>query len=109
MNGAEWTYIPGNRWLCCDRCGFKRRRSEISTEWDGLMVCTSTCLDPPPPQLFSPSLWPEGVPIPDSRPEPTNIFRVAVIVDGARNDIVDGDGNTLIEADGQIAPEPDDL
>lgn len=109
MNGAEWTYIPGNRWLVCDRCGFKRRVAQISKEWDGLMVCTATCLDPPPPQLFTPDVWPEGVPIPDSRPEPANIFRVAVIVDGEGNDIVDGDGNTIVEGDGQLEPNPEDL
>lgn len=109
MHGAEWAYRPRQNWYVCDRCGFKKRRAQVSKEWDGLMVCTATCLDPVPPQLFTPTLWPEGVPIPDARPEPPNLFRVAVIVDGEGNDLVDNDGNRLVEQDGQIAPEPDEF
>lgn len=107
--GAEWSYIPGNHWVCCDRCGFKKRRTEISKEWDGLMVCTATCLDPPPPQLFTPTLWPEGVPVADPRPEPPSVFRVAILMDGAGSELVDGAGNVLTEGEGEIEPSPEDF
>lgn len=72
--GAEWAYIPGDPWAICDRCSQKRRRSEMRKEWTSEVVCRATCWDPPIPQLFAPNVWPEGLPIPDARPQPPNIF-----------------------------------
>lgn len=37
------------------------------TEWDGLKV-DARCLDPRPPQMIPPSIYPEGVPFVDARP-----------------------------------------
>ena len=45
-------------------------------EWDGLIVCPS-CLDPRPPELDPPDIYPEGLPLPDSRP-PQDTTTVAV-------------------------------
>lgn len=33
------TYIPGDFYRICDRCGFKHRASETSRTWDNLYVC----------------------------------------------------------------------
>lgn len=43
-------FIPGDNWVVCDRCGFDYRRSAVSREWTGLMVCKD-CWDPKP-------IWP---------------------------------------------------
>ncbi len=69
----EWAWDSGNPWGCCDRCGFKYRRSELFKEWTGQIVCAAD-LDPRDPQTNPPKVWPEGVAIKDARPEPPNIF-----------------------------------
>lgn len=67
-------YIPGGTWSICDRCSFKRRRQDVAQEWTGLMVCIDTCFDPRPAILTAPDVGPEGVPLPDIRPRPPNLF-----------------------------------
>ncbi len=72
--GAEWAWIPGNPWFICDRCSFKyRRNQQANKEWTSEIVCNA-CLDPRPPDMNPPRLWPEGVAIKDARPEPPDIF-----------------------------------
>lgn len=66
-------YIPGQPWGICDRCCEKRRLRTMSREWTGLRVCPD-CFDPRPPQLDPPKVGPEGVPLPNSRPRPPDIF-----------------------------------
>jgi hypothetical protein len=61
------TYIAGNAWFICDRCAQRWRRSQMLTEWDNLKVCP-VCIDPRPPQMSPPLVFPEGLPFPDSRP-----------------------------------------
>ncbi|MGE5500691.1 MAG: hypothetical protein ACM3W4_02060 [Ignavibacteriales bacterium] len=61
------SYISGSSYFICDRCGFKRR--DKRKEWTGLVVC-EPCLDPRPPELDPPNVYPEGLPLPDARPEP---------------------------------------
>lgn len=39
----------------------------MQTEWDNLKVCLP-CLDPRPPQMYPPNVYPEGVPFLDARP-----------------------------------------
>lgn len=39
MSTREGVYIPGDYFLLCDVCGFKKRRSECQKRWDGAMVC----------------------------------------------------------------------
>lgn len=69
-------YQSGNPWGICDRCAGKYRRRGVNAlvkEWTGLWVCPR-CWDPKPPQMTPPQVWPEGVAIPDAKPEPPNIF-----------------------------------
>lgn len=33
------TYVAGDFWRVCDRCGFEKRASETFKTWDGLYVC----------------------------------------------------------------------
>ncbi len=61
------TYISGNAWFVCDRCGFTYRRSQMLTEWTGLKV-DAACRDFRPPQMQPPNVYPEGIPFPDARP-----------------------------------------
>ena len=61
------TYAPGNAWFQCDRCSQRWRRSKMRVEWDNLRVCPP-CLDPRPPQIEPPNVFPEGIPFFDARP-----------------------------------------
>lgn len=61
------SYISGDAWFICDRCSQRHRRSAMLTEWTGLKV-DRKCLDPRPPQMQPPDVWPEGIPFFDARP-----------------------------------------
>lgn len=52
MTTREGVYVAGDFYLLCDICGFKKRRSECSKDWEGKLVCTSTCLDERNPQDY---------------------------------------------------------
>lgn len=69
------TYQAGNAWFICDRCGQRFRRSLMLTEWDGLKV-DARCLDPRPPQMIPPVIYPEGMPFRDARPPQDNPDRL---------------------------------
>lgn len=56
----------------CDRCGFQRKLSALRKEWNGLMTCAE-CWDPAPRTLSDPHIYPEGLPLPNARPEPTAV------------------------------------
>lgn len=66
-------YVSRGTYAICDRCGFKRRLSALQTEWTGLKVC-GPCWDPRPPETVAPYVYPEGVAVPDSRPEQPDTF-----------------------------------
>lgn len=66
-------YQAGQPWGICDRCAEKHRLRAMKREWTGLTVC-SRCWDPKPPDMTPPNVWPEGVGIPNAKPEPPNIF-----------------------------------
>ena len=34
----DW-YRPGDHYVICDRCGFKKHASQASRDWNGLVVC----------------------------------------------------------------------
>lgn len=57
---------PGGAWFICDRCSQRRRRRDMLTEWTGLKV-DAKCLDPRPPQMMPPNVYPEGIPFFDAR------------------------------------------
>ena len=56
----------------CDRCGFKRKASEMKLEWDGLRVC-SECWEPRHPQDFVRGV-PDNQAVAWTRPPPPDIF-----------------------------------
>lgn len=68
-------YRPGNAYFICDRCSGRFRRSAMLTEWTGLKV-DRLCLDPRPPQMQPPSVYPEGMPFFDARPPQDNPDRL---------------------------------
>lgn len=45
MSTREGVYVPGDYYLLCDVCGFKKRRSECAKRWDGAVVCADTCYE----------------------------------------------------------------
>lgn len=45
-------YLREHEWnVICHQCGFKKKSSEITKQWDGLLVCRE-CADPRHPQDF---------------------------------------------------------
>jgi hypothetical protein len=66
-------YQPGRPWGICDRCGEKWRLDTLRKEWSGFKVCPP-CFDPLPDTMRQPAVYPEGLPVPDPRPEPPNEF-----------------------------------
>jgi hypothetical protein len=76
----SWHY-PGydgyrkDAYFICDRCGQRHRRSAMITEWTNLKV-DRQCLDPRPPQLMPPNVYPEGIPFFDARPPQDNPDRL---------------------------------
>lgn len=69
------SYVAGNAWYICDRCGQRHRRAHMLTEWTGLKV-DAKCLDPRPPQMSPPDIYPEGIPFLDARPPQDNPDRL---------------------------------
>ena len=65
------SYRAGDAWFICDRCSQRRRRSHMLAEWTGLRVC-APCIDPRPPQMSPPDIYPEGIPFYDARPPQDN-------------------------------------
>src|SRR5215472_175561 len=60
-------YRPGGAWFICDVCSQRFRRTEMFARWDNLRV-DIRCLDPRPPQMKPPDIYPEGIPFTDTRP-----------------------------------------
>lgn len=61
-------YVTGGTKAICDRCGFEYPLKSLRKEWTGLMVCAKD-LDPKPPQMSPPKVRPEGLPLPNARPD----------------------------------------
>ena len=59
-------YRSGNAYFICDRCSQRWRRAKMLTEWTNLKVCP-VCIDPRPPQMMPPDIYPEGIPFFDAR------------------------------------------
>lgn len=70
---AKDTYLPRGTWGLCDRCAFKFRLATLRKEWTGFMVC-QPCYDPRPAELDPPRIGPEGLPVPNARPDPGDIL-----------------------------------
>jgi hypothetical protein len=69
------SYIPGDFWRICDRCGFKVRSSRTAKEWTGLMVCRDTCFETRHPQDFVRAAHDRQV-VRDARPEHSEYVRM---------------------------------
>ena len=70
-------YYKSGGWNCiCDRCGQKKKASEVQQEWTGFIVCT-TCFETRHPQDFVRARQ-DKISVPFTRPRPVDVF---VIVD----------------------------
>jgi len=70
---TRFPYRAGDCLAICDRCGCRFYLSELSEQYDGLMVCNTGCFDEQHPQELAP---PPRVqqPIMNTRPEPADNF-----------------------------------
>jgi len=66
------TYVRGDHWKICDVCGFRKRASETSKRWDGLMVCREDW-EPRHPQDHVRGRIDRQT-VPDPRSEPADVF-----------------------------------
>lgn len=67
------SYIPGDCWMICDVCGFKKRASQMRRRWDGAMVCEKDW-EPRHPQELVRFRGDDRQAVPVARPEPTDYF-----------------------------------
>ena len=66
------TYIPGDFWRICDRCGRKFRQSQTRKTWDGLWVCERDFEERHPQDFVKSKTDKQSVREP--RPEPEDYF-----------------------------------
>ena len=66
------TYIPGDFWRICDRCGKRFRQSETRKTWDGLWVCKKDFETRQPQDFVKGKADKQAVREP--RPQPTDYF-----------------------------------
>ena len=67
------TYIPDDPYQMCPRCGFKKRYSDMRTEWTGKRVC-SRCWDPKHPAL-TPHPVHDEIAMPKATAKPVDRFQ----------------------------------
>ena len=66
-------YYKSGGWNCiCDRCGQKKKASEVQQEWTGFIVCT-TCFETRQPQDFVKARV-DKITVPFLRPRPVDVF-----------------------------------
>lgn len=63
----------------CDRCGAKRRNSEMRKQWNNLIVCADTCWEPRNAQDFVRGVVDRQNP-PWVRPEPADTFMASLLM-----------------------------
>lgn len=100
------TYRSGNAYFTCDRCSGRYRRSQMITEWDGLKV-DKNCLDPRPPQMVPPVVYPEGLPFFDARPPQDNPDRLTddTFLQPVTGGIIATDGQVNTYGPGAFSPQ----
>lgn len=64
---SNYDAYRGGAYFICDVCSQRFRRKVMQIRWDNLRV-DAACLDPRPPQMSVPDVFPEGLPFPDARP-----------------------------------------
>lgn len=67
-------YKPGDYYVICDICGFRRYASECRMNWKQQFVCSDTCYEPQHPQYREPSGKHEKQSVPIHRPEGDDVF-----------------------------------
>jgi len=67
-------YHPGDHYVICDQCGFRRLASECRMQWDGLFVCADTCYDEKHPQHKEPTGLHEKQTVKIKRPEKDPVY-----------------------------------
>ena len=66
-------YYKSGGWNCiCDRCGQKKKASEVRQEWTGFIICTE-CFETRHPQDFIRARQ-DKITVPFQRPIPTYVF-----------------------------------
>lgn len=66
-------YWKSGSWnVICDRCGVKTKATEVKTDWQGFVVCTS-CYETRHPQDFIRAKQ-DKIVVPFTRPRPTDVF-----------------------------------
>lgn len=81
---AKAGYFSGDHNVICDRCGFKKKRSECRKEWTGLLVCKK-CWEPRHPQDFVKARA-DKQGVPDPRPDTQDAFGTTAIKAAASKD-----------------------
>lgn len=61
-------YRPGDHYVQCDRCGFKRYASECRMTWEGWLVCGDTCWEEKHPALQPHKLPADRIMAKETRP-----------------------------------------
>lgn len=73
-------YEPGSWNVICDRCGLKKKNTDLRKEWTGLMVCADTCWETRHPQTLL-KVEEEKISTAWARPEPTDKFITVNYID----------------------------
>ena len=68
------SYTPGDYYVICDRCSFRRLASECRMTWDNYFVCADTCWEPKHEHYAPPKGLSEKQNVPIHRPEPEDNF-----------------------------------
>jgi len=66
-------FKSGDHFVICDRCSFKKYRSECRKEWTGLIVCRDTCWEKKHDQLETHAIR-DNQAVKDARPEATDTY-----------------------------------
>lgn len=76
--------IIGDWNVICDQCGVKRKASQVTKRWDGLMVCKTEvrpgCFEHRHPQDFVRTVI-DNQSVPFTRPEPADTFIDVTYID----------------------------
>lgn len=78
-------YKPGDPWAICDRCGLKRRKSDLRKEWTGYFVCSDTCWEPKHPQLSIRAVS-DRIAVPNARPDVSSTAGTTTLSSSAAKD-----------------------
>lgn len=74
MDSAKGPYRPGDPYCLCDICGFRMFASDTAVMYNNLRACRTCYNDRPVNDLPTPTIQGELQPIPNARPEPTDVF-----------------------------------